>query len=240
LRRFSSFFGRCQTPTKTHLLSLRAAAGMKAINAFMLTFIVSSRAKQLKFNNMNYFSSAFKLGILGGGQLGKMLLAETRKYDIQTYILDPSADAPAQFGAHYFEKGDLLDFNTVYLFGKRVDLLTIEIENVNLDALDQLESEGLKVFPSPKTLRKIQSKIDQKKIYITNQIPTAPALFFENKQQVLEAINNHQVTLTQVWKQDRFGYDGYGVKILKNQQEAGNILDTPALISRYCGAFCNW
>jgi 5-(carboxyamino)imidazole ribonucleotide synthase len=196
----------------------------------MLTFIVSSRAKQLKFNNMNYFSSAFKLGILGGGQLGKMLLAETRKYDIQTYILDPSADAPAQFGAHYFEKGDLLDFNTVYLFGKRVDLLTIEIENVNLDALDQLESEGLKVFPSPKTLRKIQSKIDQKKIYITNQIPTAPALFFENKQQVLEAIKNQKVILPQVWKQDRFGYDGYGVKILKNQQEAANILDTPALL----------
>ena len=85
---------------------------------------------------MNYFSSEFKLGILGGGQLGKMLLAETRKFDIQTYVLDPSKEAPSQFGANHFFTGGLMDFDTVYDFGKKVDLLTIEIENVNLDALD--------------------------------------------------------------------------------------------------------
>ena len=90
---------------------------------------------------MNYFSSDFKLGILGGGQLGKMLLTETRKFDITTYVLDPSKDAPAQFGATKFFVGSLLDYETVYQFGKRCDTITIEIENVNLDALAKLEEE---------------------------------------------------------------------------------------------------
>ena len=89
---------------------------------------------------MNYFSSDFKLGILGGGQLGKMMLADLRKFDISTFVLDPSAEAPCQYGAHYFEQGDLLDYQTVYNFGQKVDVLTLEIENVNLDALDQLEA----------------------------------------------------------------------------------------------------
>ena len=84
---------------------------------------------------MNYFSSNFKLGILGGGQLGKMLLYETRKFDIQTYVLDPSDEAPSRMACNQFYKGDLMDFETVYQFGKMVDVLTIEIELVNLDAL---------------------------------------------------------------------------------------------------------
>jgi 5-(carboxyamino)imidazole ribonucleotide synthase len=107
---------------------------------------------------MNYFSSDFKLGILGGGQLGKMLLTETRKFDIQTLVLDPSEEAPSRFGCNAFYKGSLMDYDTVYQFGKMVNVLTIEIENVNLDALDKLEEEGLPVFPSPKTLRLIQNK----------------------------------------------------------------------------------
>ena len=123
---------------------------------------------------MNYFSSDFKLGILGGGQLGKMILAETRKFDIQTYVLDSSDEAPSRFGSHAFYKGSLMDFDTVYQFGQLVDLLTIEIENVNLDALDQLEAEGLPVFPSPKTLRLIQNKGKQKDFYVANHIPTSP------------------------------------------------------------------
>ena len=179
---------------------------------------------------MNYFSSDFKLGILGGGQLGKMLLAETRKFDIQTYILDPSKDAPCQFGAHYFEMGNLLDFDTVYNFGKKVDVLTIEIENVNLDALDQLEAEGKKVFPSPKTLRNIQSKITQKNLYLQNQIPTAKAKTFENKSELVAEVLKGTLTYPSVWKQDRFGYDGYGVKILKSEKDITELPETPCLI----------
>jgi 5-(carboxyamino)imidazole ribonucleotide synthase len=179
---------------------------------------------------MNYFSTDFKIGILGGGQLGKMLLAECRKWDIATYILDPSKDAPSQFGAHYFEVGDLLDYETVYQFGKKVDILTIEIENVNLDALDQLEAEGKKVFPSPKTLRNIQSKISQKKKYLENNIPTAPAQFFDNKKELEEAFRLEKITFPCVWKQDRFGYDGFGVKVLKSANDMQNLPETPCLL----------
>jgi len=122
---------------------------------------------------VKYFSSNFKLGILGGGQLGKMLLTETRKFDIQTYVIDPSKEAPCQFGATEFFIGDLMEFNAIYEFGKKVNLLTIEIENVNLDALDKLEAEGLPIFPSPKTLRLIQNKGRQKDFYVENKIPTS-------------------------------------------------------------------
>jgi len=181
---------------------------------------------------MNYFSSNFKLGILGGGQLGKMLLAETRKFDIQTYILDSSADAPSQFGATHFFIGDLMDFSTVYDFGKKVDLLTIEIENVNLDALDKLEAEGLKVFPSPKTLRLIQNKGNQKDFYVANNIPTSPHQRFENIQNLKSIIVNQQskIQLPCVWKAARFGYDGNGVKILKQAHDLEIIPDVECLI----------
>ena len=181
---------------------------------------------------MNYFSSEFKLGILGGGQLGKMLLAETRKFDIQTYVLDPSKEAPSQFGANHFFIGDLMDFDTVYDFGKKVDLLTIEIENVNLDALDKLEADGLKVFPSPKTLRLIQNKGNQKDFYVANNIPTSPHQRFENIQNLKSKIVNQQskIQLPCVWKAARFGYDGNGVKILKQAHDLEIIPDVECLI----------
>jgi 5-(carboxyamino)imidazole ribonucleotide synthase len=181
---------------------------------------------------MNYFSSEFKLGILGGGQLGKMLLAETRKFDIQTYVLDPSKEAPSQFGANHFFIGDLMDFDTVYDFGKKVDLLTIEIENVNLDALDKLEADGLKVFPSPKTLRLIQNKGNQKDFYVSNNIPTSPHQRFENIQNLKSKIVNQQskIQLPCVWKAARFGYDGNGVKILKQAHDLELLPDVECLI----------
>jgi len=181
---------------------------------------------------MNYFSSEFKLGILGGGQLGKMLLAETRKFDIQTYVLDPSKEAPSQFGANHFFTGDLMDFDTVYDFGKKVDLLTIEIENVNLDALDKLEADGLKVFPSPTTLRLIQNKGNQKDFYVANNIPTSPHQRFENIQNLKSKIVNQQskIQLPCVWKAARFGYDGNGVKILKQANDLELLPDVECLI----------
>ena len=174
---------------------------------------------------MNYFSSNFKLGILGGGQLGKMLLAETRKFDIQTYVLDPSKEAPSQFGANHFFVGDLMDFDTVYDFGKKVDLLTIEIENVNLDALDKLEADGLKIFPSPTTLRLIQNKGNQKDFYVSNNIPTSPHQRFENIQNL-----KSKIQLPCVWKSARFGYDGNGVKILKQAHDLELLPDVECLI----------
>ena len=166
---------------------------------------------------MNYFSSNFKLGILGGGQLGKMLLHDTRKFDIQTYVLDPSEEAPCKIACNQFFQGDLMDFDTVYKFGKKVDILTFEIELVNLDALTQLEEEGVPVYPSPKTLKLIQNKGIQKDFYTQHNIPTAPYQRFENLENLKSAINSQQSTLQLpfVWKCTEFGYDGNGVKVVR-------------------------
>jgi 5-(carboxyamino)imidazole ribonucleotide synthase len=178
---------------------------------------------------MNYFSSDFKLGILGGGQLGKMLLTETRKFDIQTYILDPSAEAPSQYGATRFFQGDLMDFETVYRFGKKVNLLTIEIENINLDALDQLEQEGLAVYPSPKTLRLIQNKGRQKDFYSENNIPTAPYRRFTDKDNLIQSVANNETNIPFVWKSAQFGYDGNGVKIIRTASDLTTLPDTECI-----------
>jgi 5-(carboxyamino)imidazole ribonucleotide synthase len=172
---------------------------------------------------MNYFSSDFKLGILGGGQLGKMLLAETRKFDIQTYVLDPSAEAPSRFGATEFFVGDLMDFEIVYEFGKKVDALTIEIENVNLEALDQLEAEGLNVYPSPKTLRLIQNKGTQKDFYVQNNIPTSKFERFQDLENLKSSVTSSAVEIPFVWKCAQFGYDGNGVKIVRTATDLENL-----------------
>ena len=173
---------------------------------------------------MNFFSSDFKLGILGGGQLGKMLLAETRKFDIQTYVLDPSLEAPCQFGATKFFRGNLMDFETVYQFGKLVNLLTIEIENVNLDALDKLEEEGLSVCPSPKTLRLIQNKGFQKDFYVTNNIPTSKHQRFVDLNDLKKSLEDNKLDFPFVWKCAQFGYDGNGVKIVRSTLD---LIDLP-------------
>ncbi len=166
---------------------------------------------------MNFFSSNFKLGILGGGQLGKMLLAETRKFDIQTYVLDPSNEAPCKIACNQFFQGSLTDFETVYNFGKLVDVLTFEIELVNLEALEKLENEGLKIFPSPKTLRLIQNKRIQKNFYVKNGIPTSKFVSYKNLDEL--RASNPELQLPFVWKCTEFGYDGNGVKVIRKLED---------------------
>ncbi|WP_343485481.1 5-(carboxyamino)imidazole ribonucleotide synthase [Allomuricauda sp. d1] len=168
---------------------------------------------------MNYFSSDFKLGILGGGQLGKMLLYETRKWDIYTKVMDASEEAPCKIACNEFVLGNLLDFDAVYNFGKDVDVLTIEIENVNIDALEKLEAEGKKVYPPTKALRTIQNKAAQKLFYTDNSIPTAPFTRFAYTSEIEDAIENGGVNLPFVWKAARFGYDGQGVKIVRKLED---------------------
>ncbi|WP_010180622.1 5-(carboxyamino)imidazole ribonucleotide synthase [Aquimarina agarilytica] len=164
----------------------------------------------------HFFSSDFTLGILGGGQLGKMLLYETRKYDIRTHVLDPSNEAPCKIACNYFEQGDLLDYDTVYNFGKQVDILTFEIEAVNVEALEKLESEGKKVFPSAATLKKIQNKGKQKLFYQEKGIPTADFIHFDSKETLIKALQNGEITPPFVWKCTEGGYDGNGVSIIKH------------------------
>lgn len=172
---------------------------------------------------VNYFSSDFKLGILGGGQLGKMLLYETRKYDVQAFVMDPSDEAPCRIASNYFEQGDLMDYKTVLDFGRKVDVLTFEIESVNVSALKQLESEGIKVYPSSKTLEKIQDKRIQKQFFKDNTIPTATFSAFESRADFLNALNEATLKLPLVWKSATGGYDGRGVMILRSRKDLQEI-----------------
>jgi len=172
---------------------------------------------------MNYFSSNFKLGILGGGQLGKMLLYNTRKFDIYTCVLEANDDVPCKTACDEFHLGDLMDYDAVYKFGKQVDVLTFEIENVNVDALETLEKEGVKVYPSSKTLRTIQNKAKQKLFYIDNNLPTAPFSRFAYTSEIEDAINNGGLEFPFVWKAAQFGYDGNGVKIVKQLSDLEDL-----------------
>jgi 5-(carboxyamino)imidazole ribonucleotide synthase len=181
---------------------------------------------------VHYFSSNFTLGILGGGQLGKMLLYETRKFDIKTSVLDPSKNAPCKIACDTFEVGDLMDFETVYNFGKKVDVLTFEIEHVNIDALESLEKEGVTVYPSSNTLRNINDKITQKKFYQTHQIPTSAFQIFNSKDELIVAINKYEIRYPFVWKQSTGGYDGMGVCIVRNKEDLANVKDTPCIAEK--------
>ena len=119
------------------------------------------------------FSGNVKLAILGGGQLGKMMLTKCRQWDVFTKVLDPSPNAPARMLADDFSVGDLMDYQTVVDFGKNADVVTIEIENFNIEALHTLQKQGKKVYPKPETLEIIQSKAKQKQFYADHNIPTS-------------------------------------------------------------------
>ncbi|VAV84106.1 N5-carboxyaminoimidazole ribonucleotide synthase [hydrothermal vent metagenome] len=179
---------------------------------------------------MNYFSSNFKLGILGGGQLGKMLLNDTRKFDIYTCVLDPSNEAPCKIGSNEFYQGDLMDFETVYAFGKKVDVLTIEIENVNVDALEKLEQEGVTIYPSSKTLKTIQNKAKQKLFYVDHNLPTAPFSRYAYKDEILTSIEHEALNFPFVWKRAQFGYDGTGVKVVRAHSDLHNLPNVECIV----------
>ena len=178
---------------------------------------------------MSFFSTHKTLGILGGGQLGKMLLYTTRKWDIKTHVLDPSDEAPSKVACDYFEVGDFKDYQTVYDFGKKVDVLTFEIEHVNLDALKQLEKEGVQVYPSAATLELIQNKSTQKNFYVANNIRTAPHQNFKNLEQLKTAVQNNSLDFPFVWKSALMGYDGNGVSVVRNQEQLNALPDVVCL-----------
>lgn len=174
---------------------------------------------------VNYFSSDFKLGILGGGQLGKMMLYDTRKYDIQTHVLDPSDEAPCKIACNYFEQGDLMDYETVLNFGRKVDVLTFEIEGVNTDALQKLEEEGIKTYPSASTLKKIQNKGIQKQFYTENNISTAAFKIHEDLNSLKKEVKEGIQALPFVWKSTTGGYDGKGVSVIKSTKDLEDLED---------------
>ena len=170
--------------------------------------------------------SDLKLGILGGGQLGRMLIQEAINYNLTTLILDPDTDAPCKHLANYFECGSITDFDTVYNFGKKADIITIEIEKVNIEALDQLEKEGKQVFPQARVIRLIQDKGVQKQFFKENNIPTAPFQLVNTR----EDIKNSHFAFPYILKQRRDGYDGKGVMRINGAADIEQAFDAPCLI----------
>lgn len=168
-----------------------------------------------------------KVGILGGGQLGRMLLQAAANYTVETYVLENDTNCPAAHLCHYFIKGDIKNFNDVYNFGKQVNALTIEIENVNVEALEKLESEGVKIYPKPSALKTIKNKILQKQFYQQYQIPTA-AFTITNS---IEELKTQTSFLPAVHKIGEGGYDGKGVQLLHDEThihkgfEAASVLE---------------
>lgn len=169
-----------------------------------------------------------KIGILGGGQLGRMLLQAAANYPVETYVLENDDECPAAHLCHHFTKGDIKDFDAVYSFGKDLDALTIEIENVNVAALEKLETEGVKIFPKPSVLRIIKNKILQKEYYKEYKIPTAEFVITNN----LHELKQKEEFLPAVHKVGEGGYDGRGVQLLKEKNDLEKGFDAPAVLEK--------
>lgn len=169
-----------------------------------------------------------KIGILGGGQLGRMLLQAAANYHVETYVLENDKTAPAAGLCHHFIEGDIRDYDTVYAFGRKVDVLTIEIEHVNVDALYKLEAEGVKVIPKPSVLHTIKDKGLQKEFYVNNNIPTSDYILTTDRADVGEHID----FLSAAHKLRTGGYDGKGVSILRSSDDLGKAFDAPGVLEK--------
>ncbi len=169
-----------------------------------------------------------KAGILGGGQLGRMLLQAAANYTVETYVLENDPHCPAAHLCHHFVLGDITSFDDVYAFGKKVDVLTIEIENVNIEALEKLEAEGVKVIPKPSAIKIIKNKIKQKGFYQVNEIPTSDFVVTHTK----ESLPHHHAFLPAVHKLGEGGYDGKGVQIIRTKDDFEKGFDAPSVLEK--------
>jgi 5-(carboxyamino)imidazole ribonucleotide synthase len=172
-----------------------------------------------------FYAHNFSLGILGGGQLGRMFIQEAINHDVNIAVLDPAADAPCASIAHEFVCGSFKDFDTVYNFGKNRDVLTIEIEHVNIDALEQLEREGIRIYPQPSFLRMVQDKGEQKEFYRKHQIPTAPFSLITGIDEL-----DGKTKMPFIQKMRTGGYDGKGVMAIRTPQDLERAFDVPSVI----------
>ena len=169
-----------------------------------------------------------KVGILGGGQLGRMLLQAAANYPVETFVLEKDRECPAAHLCDHFTKGDITNFDDVYHFGKSLDAITIEIESVNIRALKKLESEGVKIYPRPAALEIIKNKVLQKNFYKEHQIPTSPFVITAKK----EELHNHLNFLPAAHKLAVGGYDGRGVEILKNGKDIEKAFDEESVLEK--------
>ena len=172
--------------------------------------------------------TTLKIGILGGGQLGRMLLQAAANYPVETFVLENDVACPAAHLCHHFTKGDIKNFDDVYAFGKRLDALTIEIENVNTEALEKLEAEGVKIYPKPSVLKIIKNKILQKEYYKQHEIPTADFRITKDFTELKHA----EEFLPAVHKMGEGGYDGRGVQVIKTKDDMSNGFDIPSVLEK--------
>ena len=177
------------------------------------------------------FYGELQLGILGGGQLGRMMIQEAINFNVSVHVLDPDKNAPCRKLCNHFECGALNDFDTVYNFGKNLDMITIEIEKVNVDALEKLEEEGVQVYPQSRIIRLIQDKGLQKQFFKQNDIPTAPFQLISSK----ESLANATMPLPFIQKLRKDGYDGKGVKKLSTEADLATAFEAPSLIEEWIG-----
>jgi len=178
---------------------------------------------------MDHSFTRTKIGILGGGQLGRMIIQSGIDFNLDISILDPDPDAPCKSLANNFVVGKLTDFDTVYSFGSSCDLITIEIENVNVNALDKLQQEGKSVYPQPDVIRLIQNKADQKTFFKENNLPTANFKLVADKKEVLK--NRDWIPF--VNKLATEGYDGRGVQVIKTEEDLTLAFDKPGIVEKF-------
>ncbi len=176
-----------------------------------------------------FYGNDFKLGILGGGQLGRMFIQDATNFDVKVHILDKGTASPASTSAYQFTDGVITNYDDVYAFGKDKDVLTIEIENVNIKALYKLQEEGVKVYPQPEIIEMIQDKGAQKQFYAKHNIPTAPFYLIENRNE----ISSYITELPFMQKMRVGGYDGKGVVALRDENDIQNGFDAPSVLEKF-------
>ncbi len=169
-----------------------------------------------------------KLGILGGGQLGRMFIENALRYNTYISVLDPSLNAPCSSIATHFVKGNFKEYDDVYNFGKSLDILTIEIEHVNVKALEDIETKGVRVYPKPKVVKTIQDKGLQKLFYKKNNIPSAPFRIVDNHKE----IKKHKDFLPFFQKARKEGYDGKGVQKIETIKDLKTVLKVPSVLEK--------
>lgn len=177
---------------------------------------------------ISYLCAMQKIGILGGGQLGRMLLQAAANYPVETFVLENDPECPAAHLCRHFVKGDIKNFDDVYAFGKQLDAITIEIENVNVEALEKLEAEGVRVYPKPSVLRTIKNKILQKEYYRTHQIPSPEFVVTPDA----AALKEQLAFLPAVHKLGEGGYDGRGVQLIKKEEDLSKGFDAPSVLEK--------
>ena len=173
------------------------------------------------------------IGIIGGGQLGKMLLQYCSTLSIKTKIYDKSQDSICKNMCSTFHLGDFMDYDKIMEFGRECDIVTYELEHISVRALFDLEKEGITVYPRPHILETIQNKYTQKQFLEKNNIPTCEFSKFNSIEEIRKSIDNNSIKLPCIWKKTTGGYDGFGVSKITEKDDLNKLTDGECIIEEY-------